>query len=100
MDYFKLPFAGIRDYSDASLSDQGSNGGYWSSSPDWASSKYARSLVLDSSSAYANYNDYRAYGYSVRCFKDSYVAPTISYSLELHANGGVVAEDTLETDGE
>ena len=74
MNYFKLPFAGSRDSSNASLYDQGSYGYYWSSSPYSAGSYYARYLILASSSVGANYNYYRADGYSVRCFKDSYVA--------------------------
>ena len=72
MTYFKLPFAGY--YWDASLYDQGSNGVYWSSSSSSAGSNNARSLYLDSSYVYANNDVSRAYGYSVRCFKDSYVA--------------------------
>lgn len=95
-----MPFAGYRNYYDASLSNQGTYGDYWSSSPYGdGNPDYARRIGLgmgvDASNGY-----YRTNGYSVRCFKNSYVAPTISYSLELHANGGVVAEDTLETDGE
>ena len=99
-NYFKLPFAGSRNYLDASLGSQGSNGLYWSSSPNSASSNYARNLNLDSSNVGADYNSIRAYGGSVRCFKDSYVAPSISYTLELHANGGSVTTGTLETDNE
>ena len=80
MNYFKLPFAGRRNYSDASLR-QGSFGYFWSSSPDSAGSNYARRLGLDSSNVYANNNSYRANGYSVRCFKDSYVASPESSNL-------------------
>ena len=75
MDYFKLPFAGYRYYNDASLNSRGSYGYYWSSSPYSASSNIARYLSLDSSNVYADHDDDRAYGDSVRCFKDSYVAP-------------------------
>ena len=100
MDYFKLPFAGGRNYYGASLNGQGSYGYYWSSSPSSASSNNARYLYLDSSSVYANDYYYRANGFSVRCFKDSCVAPSISYTLELHANGGSVTTGTLETDNE
>ena len=100
MDYFKLPFAGGRNYYGASLNGQGSYGYYWSSSPSSASSDSARRLYLGSSNVNANFNLDRAYGYSVRCFKDSYVAPSISYTLELHANGGSVTTGTLETDNE
>ena len=72
---FKLPFAGNRNYSDASLGYQGSRGYYWSSSPVSASSNSARNLYLNSSNVYANNNHYRANGLSVRCFKDSPDAP-------------------------
>ena len=87
MDYFKLPFAGYRYYNDASLNGQGSYGYYWSSSPLSASSNGARGLSLDSSDVYASSYSDRAYGYSVRCFKDSYVAP-ISYTLTFDSQGG------------
>ena len=92
MNYFNIPFAGRRDYSDASLYGQGFIGSYWSSSPDSvsspdsASSNYTRLLSLDS---YVDTSDYlsRAYGRSVRCFKDSYVAPK-TYTLEFEPNNG------------
>ena len=83
---FLLPMAGYRNYSDASLSNQGSFGLFWSSSPSSAGSNYARRLGLDSSYVYANLSDYRAFGFSVRCFKDSSLAPN-TYTLELDANG-------------
>jgi hypothetical protein len=73
-EYFKLPFAGSRNYSDASLIGQGFVGLYWSSSPYSAGSNYARYLYLNSSLVDANSLNLRAYGFSVRCFKDSYVA--------------------------
>ena len=88
MNYFKLPIAGRRSYSDASLNNQGSNGIYWSSSPNSASSNVARYLVLGSSNVVAGNGTYRAFGLSVRCFKDSYVAPTIYYSLTFDSQGG------------
>ena len=74
MTYFKLPFAGDRSYSGASLDSQGSYGYYWSSSPDSAGSNIARNLGLNSSNVNANSLNRRALGRSVRCFKDSYVA--------------------------
>ena len=74
MNYFKLPFAGYRYYSSASLDNQGSNGYYWSSSPSSAGSNNARYLYLNSSDVNANSSSRRAFGGSVRCFKDSYVA--------------------------
>ena len=81
MNYFKLPFAGYRSYSDASLSNQGSYGYYWSSSPYSADSYSARYLYLNSSYVLANYIYGRANGLSVRCFKDSYVASPESSNL-------------------
>ena len=74
MDYFYIPFAGYRNYPNASLFNQESYGYFWSSSPYSASSDGARFLYLASSRVSANNYYTRAYGHSVRCFKDSYVA--------------------------
>ena len=96
MDYFYIPFAGLRYDSDASLYDQGSYGNYWSSSPISASSDNARYLKLDSSSVSAGNDDNRANGRSVRCFKDSYVAPK-TYTLEFDSQwGSAVADQEIE----
>ena len=81
MNYFYIPFAGSRNRSSASLNDQGSLGLYWSSSPGSAGSDSARILYLGSSNVRADIYDYRAYGDSVRCFKDSYVASPESSNL-------------------
>lgn len=81
MNYFKLPFAGYRDSSDASLDLQGSYGLYWSSSPYSAGSDRARLLSLNSSLVFADNDSLRADGLSVRCFKDSYVASPESSNL-------------------
>jgi len=62
----KLPVAGYRSYSNGSLNNVGSYGGYWSSA---VSGSYARRLRFDSSNAYMG-SDGRAGGYSVRCIKD------------------------------
>ena len=74
MNKFYIPFAGYRNYSTAALGGQGSNGRYWSSSPYSAGSDTARALSLDSSYVDADNLSRRARGFSVRCFKDSYVA--------------------------
>ena len=66
-----LSFAGNRNYSTADLKNQGSNGNYWSSSPNSAGSNNARNLNLNSSNVNANNNNNRANGFSVRCFKHS-----------------------------
>ena len=87
MNYFQLPLAGYRDGADTSSFFQESYGMYWSSSPSSASSDAARLLLISSSDVDANRNLYRAYGDSVRCFKDSYVAPT-TYSLTFDSQNG------------
>lgn len=80
MNFFRLPFAGDRSHSDTVLCHQGSNGYYWSSSPLGGGSVHARRLYLNSSGVRAHGRNYRDYGFSVRCFKNSYVAPE-SYNL-------------------
>ena len=82
---FNLPFAGRRYDSSATLNAQGSNGDYWSSSPYGSDNpNYARNLNLNPSNVNANSYDYRAKGYSVRCFKDEYDMPpqpvTVTYN--------------------
>lgn len=82
---FKLPLAGSRTSSD--LSNQGSFGYYWSSSPRSANSYRARSLYLSPSDVNASNTYYRANGYSVRCFKDSSYTPE-TLILTFDENGG------------
>jgi uncharacterized protein (TIGR02145 family) len=62
----KFTIAGKRNYSDGSISDVDSYGYYWSSTIDGTGARY---LFFDSSDAYTSDN-YRAYGFSVRCIKD------------------------------
>lgn len=62
----KLTAGGYRNYSNASLSNVGSYGGYWSST---VSTTYARGLSFYSADAYM-YTDGRAGGFSVRCVQD------------------------------
>jgi len=62
-----LPAAGYRSYSDGTLSNQGNNGYYWSSTP--IGSECARSLYFLSGNASAYYF-YRSYGFSVRCVSE------------------------------
>ncbi len=67
-DTLKLPMAGLRYYGSASSVDfQGSYSFYWSSTPDGQKARY-----LDFNASYVNpgYTTYRAYGFSVRCFKN------------------------------
>ena len=69
-DTLKLPMAGLRNYgSVSSVYGQGDRGFYWSSTPDDAG---AYSLGFGSSYVGARYNNNRAYGFSVRCFQNSY----------------------------
>ncbi len=69
-DTLKLPMAGLRFYDSASSVDgQGSNGFYWSSTPGGQS---ARLLNFYSSLVNPGRTDRRAYGFSARCFKNSY----------------------------
>ena len=74
MNKFYIPFAGLRNFSTAGLSYQGSEGDYWSSSPDSPGPYTAHRFDLSSSSVRSIGNSTRAKGLSVRCFKDSYVA--------------------------
>ena len=62
----KLPMAGFRTNSSASLSSVGGVGYYWSSTVSGADS---RNFDFYPSGAYVNTNN-RAYGFAVRCIKD------------------------------
>ncbi len=63
----KLPTAGYRNRSDGALNNQGSNGNYWSSSPNSAN---AYNLNFNSTGVNPANNNNRANGFSVRCVKD------------------------------
>ena len=63
----KLPMAGLRRWNDASLLDQGADGFYWSSSPSGTDGYL---MIFYSSNIYPSGNNFRAYGFSVRCFKN------------------------------
>lgn len=69
---FKIPFAGQRDRS-ARVYEIGDNAYLWSSSPD-AGYADARFFGLLPIVAYAIGDNTRAYAFSVRCFKDSYLS--------------------------
>ncbi len=66
-----MPAAGYRNYSSGSISYAGSRGYYWSST---VSGIRADRLYFTSTYGSVSGN-YRAYGMSVRCLKDSYVNP-------------------------
>ena len=74
----KLPFAGDRNYSSAGVRNQGTFGFYWSSSRSNANSAYY--LSFDSTALNPQGYNYRAFGFSVRCFKDFPVVPTSSWT--------------------
>ena len=77
-----MPFVGIRNHTSADISSQGTYGYYWSSSPFGSGDPYgARSLYLDSSRVNAGNDRRRAYGLSVRCFKNSFELPTSSWTV-------------------
>ena len=69
---FKIPFAGTRLDNDAKVFNVGYTAYLWSSSP-YVGSDNARSFYLDPIAANANISYVRALGFSVRCFKDSYL---------------------------
>lgn len=71
-----MPFAGLRHYGVTILGNVGSDGIYWSSSPDDTSSAY--NLYFSSSGIYPQISDYRSHGFSVRCFRNSPIVTYIS----------------------
>lgn len=74
-----MPFVGCRDGYNTDLTFQWSRGCYWSSSPDEPNSpEYSYYLLIDSSNVLAGQWT-RTVGFSVRSFKDSYVAPDSSW---------------------
>lgn len=62
-----LPFSGVRNDSDGSITYQGSFGYYWSSSP-YSTNSYV--LTFGSNAVHPAGNDGRALGFSVRCIKN------------------------------
>ena len=73
-NYFNLPFAGSRIYSTSRVSETTRKGDYWSSSA-YTNWDFSRSLILSSSEVNMTNASLLVLGYSVRCFKNSYVAP-------------------------
>ena len=73
----KLPFGGYRHNASASINGRSTSGYYWSSI--WSGDR-ANCLYLSSTSIDANITYYRAFGYSIRWFKDSPVIPTSSWT--------------------
>ena len=70
----QLPLAGYRYYYDGAVYGQGDYARYWSSSPRGGSNpKGAWSLGFGSGTVLPSSDGGRAYGQSLRCFKNSYV---------------------------
>jgi uncharacterized protein (TIGR02145 family) len=63
-----LPRAGSRGYT-AVVYNQGITGYYWSSSPH-SSASNAHFMSFNSSLVYPQYNNYRGFGFTIRCFKN------------------------------
>jgi uncharacterized protein (TIGR02145 family) len=63
----KLPRAGRRNRNNGNVNSQGSYGYYWSSSPY---STYGFRMRFYGSNVYPASSNYRAHGFSVRCFKN------------------------------
>lgn len=74
-----LPFAGYRSYSSARDGLQGDGGRYWSSTP--RDSDMAYILSFGSTNILPQNVYERAYGCSVRCFKNSFTVPTSSWTV-------------------
>lgn len=74
----KLPFAGYRNRWNSTVSSQGSNGYYWSSTR--YNNDYAYHFLFDRYDIAPQSSDPRAYGSSVRCFKDTPTIPTSSWT--------------------
>jgi uncharacterized protein (TIGR02145 family) len=65
-----LSAAGLRNNNRGELAYTSSYGYYWSSSPNYGAHSYAGSLYFNSGYVYPLNNNYRAYGFSVRCVQN------------------------------
>lgn len=78
--YLKMPRAGKRNYNNADVEDVGNYGCfYWSSTPKNAGSAYA--FYFDANYIMPQYNHKRSVGNPIRCFKDTPVIPTSSWTI-------------------
>jgi len=66
-----FPAAGSRSYNNGSLADAGKNGYYWSSTSSSPSGAWYQALNGTIPLANQSYIDYRSWGYSIRCVKNS-----------------------------
>lgn len=76
--YLKMPMAWRRYNSSANVTNVGASGYYCSSTPFDAG--YSYDLRFNSSSINPQDPQYRAHGFSVRCFKDTPIIPTSSWT--------------------
>ena len=76
-EYLKMPMAGWRNKSSSNVEKVGSLGNYWASTVIWAN---ARNLNFSQSSLSPQSGKGRSYGYTVRCFKNTPVIPTSSWT--------------------
>ena len=74
-----IPFAGLRVSSNAGIINQNSLGYYWSSSASGTDAAYI--IWPSSSSVWMNITYERASGFSIRCFKNTFEAPTSSWTV-------------------
>ena len=63
-----LPLAGNRPYSTATYFNQGTLGSYWASSP---TGTYGYNVALSATQVCPANDSHRAYGFSVRCLKNT-----------------------------
>lgn len=75
-----LPFAGRRNWTDASVYNQNSFGTYWTSAPTSGYYYESQCLSIYSSTVDANYSNSRSHANSIRWFKDEYVVPVENWS--------------------
>lgn len=68
MDYFFIPYAGMRQGGSSNTSNQSWNATLWSSSTDGSTA--ARRFAINDNLLASSYAAQRSDGYSVRCFKD------------------------------
>jgi hypothetical protein len=82
---FQIPFAGLRQYSDALLYRLRRDVYLWSSSPYSTTYPNSRTLYLNDSYVGAAIHNRRAYGFPVRCFSNDYMFT--SPSMTIYPNG-------------
>ncbi len=92
----ELPLAGFRSYDDGAIYVQGYGVRYWSSSPCGGSNpESAWALYFSFDSINPSYSYYRAFGHSLRCFKNEYIEPPVNMDIVLEATS-TEANQTLK----